>query len=73
MIRALINLYILILIADVILSYLPQYRSTVWGQKIKKMADFTLSPIRRYLPPDLPFDISPLIVFLGLRMIMFLW
>ncbi|MDD0853842.1 YggT family protein [Halobacteriovorax sp. GB3] len=74
MIRALIDLYILILFVDVILSYIPQYRRTVWGLKVKQVSDFTCAPIRRILPQhDLPFDFSPLIVILGLKLIEALW
>lgn len=73
MIRALLNLYILILVVDTILSYLPQFRNTPWGLKIKKVADFSLAPIRKVLPPDLPFDISPIIVILLVKLIEALW
>lgn len=73
MIRALINVYIVILIIDAILSYLPQFRHhplVVW---IHKAADFTCKPIRQVLPPNLPLDISPLIVILLLKLVVALW
>ncbi|MAF77550.1 MAG: hypothetical protein CME63_03565 [Halobacteriovoraceae bacterium] len=73
MIRSLINLYVLVLIIDVILSYLPQYRHQPWAQFIKKAADFTCKPIRQIMPPDLPFDFSPMIVIMGLQLIKVLW
>lgn len=73
MIRSLINLYVLVLIIDVILSYLPQYRHQHWAQFIKKAADFTCKPIRQIMPPDLPFDFSPMIVIMGLQLIKVLW
>ncbi|MBF0298565.1 MAG: YggT family protein [Oligoflexia bacterium] len=57
MVRAIINLYILVIIADAVLSYLPQYRHKPWAQTIKKIADFSLDPIRKFLPRDLAFDI----------------
>jgi YggT family protein len=73
MIRLLIRVYIFVLIADAILSYLPQYRNTTWAQKIRMIADFTCAPIRKVLPPDLPFDFSPLIVILLLQVLVAIW
>ena len=73
MIRALLDFYILILIVDAILSYVPSMRRQIWAQKIKKVADFTCAPIRRYLPPDLPFDVSPLVVIVLIKLIQALW
>lgn len=73
MIRVLINVYIVFLIFDAILSYFPNYYRTDWGKKIKMTADFTCKHVRKHLPPDLPFDISPVIVILSLKLIELLW
>ena len=73
MIRSLINLYVLVLIIDVILSYLPQFRHQPWAQFIKRAADFTCRPVRQIMPPDLPFDFSPMIVIIGLQLFKVLW
>lgn len=73
MIRAIIHLYILIIIADVVLSYIPQYRLRPWAQMIKKIADFSLDPVRKILPKDMAFDISPLVAIMILQIIMALW
>ena len=73
MIRFLIDIYIFILIADVVLSYLPQFRSQQWAVYIRKAGDFTCKPIRQILPPDLPFDPSPMIVIFALKIIEALW
>jgi YggT family protein len=73
LIRALIDLYILLIIVDSILGYLPQFRFRTWAIQIRRMADFTCAPIRRYLPGDLPFDFSPLVVIIGLKLIQVLW
>jgi YggT family protein len=40
---------------------------------IKKAANFTCRPIRQLMPPDLPFDFSPLIVIMGLNLLIALW
>jgi YggT family protein len=68
MIRALINLYLILLIVDFILSFLPQYRSQPWALWVKKAADLTCRPVRQALPPDLPYDFSYIIVFMGLNL-----
>lgn len=73
MIRAIINLYILIIILDVILSYLPEVRYKIWARRINQLAGFTTNPIRKYLPPDLPFDFSPVIVIVVLKLVILLW
>ncbi len=73
MIRAVLNLYILLIVADTILSYVPQFKSTPWAQNLKKVADFTLAPVRKALPNDLPFDVSPIIVILAIKLVEALW
>ena len=67
MIRFIIDLYILIVIADTVLSYLPQYRHKPWAQKISQFAGFSLNPVRRLIPGNLPFDISPICGMIGCR------
>lgn len=73
LIRLVINLYVLVLFASVILSYIPSLRHHPIVMKINQAADWTCKPIRKLLPPDLPFDFSPLIVFFLLRLVVFLF
>jgi YggT family protein len=73
LIRVLIDLYIFLLVVDIILSYLPQYRHHVAVTNIRRLADFTCAPVRRWLPKDLPFDFSPLIVITLLKLLELLW
>lgn len=73
MIRLVINLYILILILDTVLSYLPQFRHTNWATKIREVANLTLRPIRRYMPADMPFDFSPVVAIVLLKLLVALW
>jgi YggT family protein len=71
MIRFFIDIYILILVVDAVLSFLPQFRHERWVMTIRRIASYTLDPVRRILRktvPDLPFDISPLIVIIGLKL-----
>ena len=55
------------------MSYLPQYRSQKWAQMVKQLADYTLNPVRKILPPELPFDLSPLIIIFLLNLVKVLW
>jgi len=73
MIRTLLDLYVLVLIADVVLSYLPQFRHHPAVVYIRKASDLSCKPIRKLLPHDLPFDFSPLIVILALNILKALW
>lgn len=73
MIRALLNLYILLLVVDTILSYMPSINKNIWALRIKKYANFSLEPVKKYLPPSMPFDISPLVVILLIKILESLW
>lgn len=73
MIRTFLNFYIFLLIIDSVLSYIPSIKNQLWAIKVKKVADLSLSPIRKVLPPDLPFDLSPIIVILLIKMLETLW
>lgn len=73
MIRFLIYLYIYVLIVDALLSYFPQYQNKPWSRTIKKLANYTLEPVRKILPSDLPFDVSPIIVIILLNLLPKLW
>lgn len=71
MIRFLIDIYILILVVDAVISFLPQFRHERWALITRQIASYTLDPVRRVLRrtvPDLPFDISPLIVIIALKL-----
>ncbi len=73
MIRFIINIYIVIVLADAILSYLPQFQDQNWAKSIRKIADYSTKPIRKILPADLPVDFSPLIVIFLLNLVKLLW
>ena len=73
LIRLLIDIYIVIIILDIILSYLPQFQREKWALFIHQLADSTCKPIRSVLPRDLPFDFSPMIVILLLNLIVWLF
>jgi YggT family protein len=67
-----LQLYIYIIIADIILSYLPQYKTQKWAVVIHKAADFTMKPIREALPQGLPIDLSPMIVIILIQILMYI-
>ena len=59
----------MVILADVVLSYLPQFNNTEWRLFIKKLADYTCKPIRGFMPQDMPFDLSPLVAMVLLQMV----
>jgi len=73
MIRFFLNLYIIVLIVDAILSFFPQLRHQQAVIYLRQAADFSCKPIRKLLPPDLPFDFSPIVVILAIQLIKALW
>ena len=73
MIRFLINIYIYILVIDAILSFFPEVRKYQAAQLIKKLAEPSCRLVRRYLPPDMGFDISHFVVIVILKLVTFLW
>ena len=73
MIRFILNIYSFVIIADAVLSYMPQYQRETWAKFIRQLAGYTLNPIRKFMPKDLPVDISPIIVLILIRLIPSLW
>ena len=72
LISEVLRLYVLIIIADVILSYVPDVRNQKWAQVIRKMADFSQKPIRDALPKDMPLDPTPMIVIFIINILIYL-
>jgi len=73
MIRILLDIYALVLVANAILSFFPQFRFKEWAIYIRKISDYTCKPIRKIMPHDLPFDFSPMVVILAIQFIKVLW
>lgn len=74
MIRFIIHCYIYLLLLDAVLSYIPDLRSQPWAKKIHEMVEYTVRPVRKYIPDnDLPIDIAPLAIILVLVTIMEIW
>ena len=69
MIDAILQLFTLIIFADVIMSYMPNLRSYEWARQLHKIADIPQKPIRDRLPQDIPLDPSPMIVIFLIQLL----
>lgn len=73
-IRTLLNFYMILLLVDGILSYVPRLNQEKWRLKIRELANLTCEPVRKKLPIiPLPIDMSPLIVIMLIEIFKFLW
>lgn len=73
MINSLLQLFIYLLIGDIILSYFPDVRSQKWAQTLHKIADVPQKPIREMLPANMPLDPSPMIVIILINILMYIF
>ncbi len=62
MIRFILRVYIVILLIRFIADLLPQFREHPWVMEMKKFTDFSTQPLKRFMPPDLPVDVTPIIL-----------
>ncbi len=66
-----LQIYQLILLARVLMSYFPNIdRSNPIVQLLYDITEPVLRPVRQMLPQNTPFDLSPLIVFFGIYLLM---
>jgi YggT family protein len=65
----LIELYSLIVVAAMILSWVPTARHHPIGRFIESVTEPALGRIRNVVPPVGGFDLSPMILLLALRML----
>lgn len=72
MIHAILQLFIYLMMADIILSYLPQLKSQPWAMMLHKIADAPQKPIREMLPQNMPLDPTPMIVIILIQMLMYI-
>ncbi len=67
---ALTQLYSFILLARIVLSWIPNVdRSNAIVQLLYQLTEPVLEPVRRTIPPLGMIDLSPIIVFIGLRIL----
>ncbi|MET3208818.1 UNVERIFIED_CONTAM: YggT family protein [Paenibacillus sp. PvR008] len=64
----LFQIYSYMIIAYVLMSWLPNARESVIGDLLAKFVEPYLSPFRRFIPPILGMiDISPIVALIALR------
>jgi len=73
LIPALIDLYSLVVLAAVILSWLPASRHNQLAMMVYRLTEPAIAPIRRALPPMGGLDLSPMVLLLALRLLKRLW
>ncbi|HEY3238596.1 MAG TPA: YggT family protein [Acidimicrobiia bacterium] len=69
---ALLQVYFLVLIGRIILSWFPVRPGTAMASIASILFELTepvLGPLRRVIPPLGMFDLSPLVAFLGIQII----
>ena len=64
-----INLYSLVVVAAVVVSWLQLPASNPITQIIDTLTEPALKPIRRVLPPVSGIDFSPMVLLLGLQIL----
>ncbi len=72
MIDYVLQIFIYIVIADIILGYIPEVRGKNWAETLHKIADAPQKPIRNMLPKDIPIDPTPMIVIILCQILMYL-
>ena len=66
---SIINLYSLVVVAAVVISWLQLPASNPIAQIIDTLTEPALKPIRRVLPPVSGIDFSPMVLLLGLQIL----
>ncbi|TQR36237.1 YggT family protein [Brevibacillus brevis] len=61
------TVYQYMIIAYILMSWVPQMRSTGIGQLLERLVEPYLAPFRRFIPPLGFIDISPIVALIALR------
>ena len=73
MIDWVLQIFIYITIADVLMSWVPDVKGQPWAQKLHHIADAPQKPIREMLPKDMPIDPCPMIIIIICQMLMYIF
>ena len=73
MIDGILQIFIYITIADVLLSWVPEVRKQPWAEKLHHFANIPQKPIRDLFPKDLPLDPAPMIIIILCQILMYLF
>lgn len=63
------NLYTLLLVANILLSWFPDFQDNPIARFIRTVTDPYLSLFRKFIPTLGPLDISPIAAFFSLRIL----
>ena len=63
------NIVFLLILARIILSFLPQYRASTIGEMVYGITEPILAPFQRLIPPLGMFDISPMVAIIVLGIV----
>lgn len=68
----LLEIFIILIVIDAVISFVPnpEIQHHPFVLQLRKLTDVPQKPIRQLLPPNMPFDPSPLVIILLIRMIM---
>jgi YggT family protein len=69
LIAALIDLYSLVVLVGIILSWLPAARRSPLRMMVYRLTEPVLAPIRQALPPMGGVDLSPMVLLLALQLL----
>lgn len=69
MLIMLLDLYSLVLLASVVLSWVQVSDDNPFVKIVRQLTEPVLEPVRKIVPPVGGFDLSPLIVILGLNLL----
>lgn len=63
-----INIYSFVLIASILMSWLPNAKQSAFGQMLSKVTDPYLDIFRKIIPPFGMIDFSPIIAIFALNL-----
>ena len=69
LVPALIDLYSFVVLAAVIMSWLPMHRRSPLAMMVFRLTEPALAPIRRALPSMGGLDFSPMVLLLALQLL----
>ncbi len=65
----LIDIYSLLVLAEVVVSWIPEARDNRFGRFLERVTEPPLAAIRAVLPPMGGLDLSPMLLLLGLQLL----
>jgi len=72
-IRFALTLYMIVVILDVALEFLPKYKDNKYAKYIAQFSAYTVNPIRKFLSPDVPYFASHALVVVLIYLLKVIW